>query len=242
VRLGLLIVVALTGCGDDCHQGESRCDGSQIWTCDESDLGGNAFRGLGACCAGSTCRDVRSGSDRVAVCSDSPDPDPRCPMFGNVCADATTLLGCSYGYSEVVQTCAGTCVDHGDGEAFCAAAASDLRCAQVPDDGSTCDGLDLLQCNEGTLLDQTACTTACVDRGQGDAFCSTGDVPDPRCPASIAWCDGDSALTCRPDGFVEVDTCSAAAPCFVPTLPDGTPIDAFCNARSPKPPEGCYGG
>jgi hypothetical protein len=240
VRAILLLaaISAGSGCGDNCHEGESRCDGSQIVTCDESDLGGLDWRGLGECCATTACRDEMSGSDRVAVCSDSSVPDPSCPMFGNICADATTLLYCSYGYSEPVETCQ-VCIDHGDGSAFCAIAATDAPCADVSDYGSTCDGETLLQCNEGTAIQQTACGTACVDRGSGDAFCASTWGLDPRCPALGSWCEDGAAMNCRPDGYAQVDACTGSATCVVASVPGFT--SAFCDAPAPPVPRGCYG-
>jgi hypothetical protein len=239
VRIAMLLSLSLAvlGCGDDCHEGESQCDGSLILTCDEGDLGGYMFRGLGDCCAGSTCRDVTSGSDRVAVCSDSPDPDSRCPMFGTICADATTLLQCSYGYSRPIETC-GACVDPGDGSAFCAQAADDPSCAGVSPDGATCSGTTLVRCDGGARLDQTACSVACIDLGSGNAFCTTSAQPDPRCPSMGTWCDGNVAMICTTGGYLEVQTCDASQSCYVPTLPDGTVIaSAFCN--TPGMPSAC---
>jgi hypothetical protein len=233
----IMFSLGVAGCGDDCHEGESECDGAQIRTCDEGDIGGYTFRGQGECCAGSTCIDATSGSDRVAACSDSPSPDARCGMYGNVCADPTTLLECRYGYSRAVEACAGTCVDPGDGHAFCAQVATDARCAGVTPYGSTCSGSTLVHCNAGALLDETACAAACVDRGQGHAFCSTSTMPDPRCPAMIAWCDGNVAMMCTSGGFVDVETCVATETCMVATLPDGTVLSAFCN--SPSRPNAC---
>jgi hypothetical protein len=242
VRVILLLAVAVAittaGCGDNCHEGESRCDGSQIMTCDEGDLGGRDWRGLGECCASTTCRDEMSGSDRVAVCSDSPDPDPSCPMFGNICADDTTLLYCDYGYSEVVATC-DVCVDRGSGNAFCAIAASDAHCPSVADDGWTCDGLTLLECDDGAVIDQTACASACIDRGSGDAFCSASSGLDSRCPAAGSWCENGAAMNCRPDGYVEVHACTGSATCTVASVPGYT--NAFCDAPAPPVPSGCYG-
>jgi len=241
MHIAMLIVVALgvVSCGDDCHMGESECTGSVIRTCDESDLGGLMFRGEGDCCAGSTCVDAMSGSDRVAACSDSQQPDPRCSTYGNACADATTLLECRYGYSRVIEACAGTCVDPGDGNAFCAQVASDARCAGVQPFRKTCVGQTLVTCNVGALIDETDCAAACVDLGQPkvEAFCSTSNMPDPRCPAMVASCDGNLAMMCLTSGYLYVETCDATSPCFVATLPDGTAVSAFCNA--PSMPNAC---
>jgi hypothetical protein len=241
VRVAMLMLVWVVGfgCGDECRPSESECDGLQVKTCDEGDVGGYAFRGLGDCCAGSTCRDLMSGSDRVAVCSDSASPDPSCSTvgsgFGTVCADPTTLLGCGYGYSRVVETCTDVCVDQGDGKAFCAQAATDARCAGV-DYGIICAGSTLLKCDAGARLDETACATACVDLGNNNAFCSTSATPDPRCPAMVAWCDSNAAMSCN-EGYVSVETCDAGETCTVSTLPDGTVLSAFCD--SPSMPNAC---
>lgn len=234
VAILLLISLGVVGCGDECHEGESECDGTQIRECDVSDGG---FRGLGDCCAGSTCRDVISGGDHVAVCSDSPELDPRCSTFGIVCADATTLLECSYGYSRTIESCTGACVDPGDGHAFCAQVAADSRCVGVPLYGTTCAENMLLTCDDGARLDQTACAAACIDLGSGSAFCSTSAMPDPRCTSTVAWCDGNVAMTCTTGGYVDVETCAATETCTVPTLPDGTVLAAFCNA--PATPNAC---
>ncbi len=235
----MLVSLACLDCGDECHEGESQCDGAQVKTCDEGDVGGNAFRGLGDCCAGSTCRDLMSGGDRVAVCSDSASSDPRCAAlgtgFGTVCGDTTTLVGCGYGYGRVVETCMDVCVDSGDGKAFCAQAASDARCTGEGY-GIICAGSTLLTCDSGARVDESACAAACVDLGNNNAFCATSATPDPRCPAMVAWCDGNAAMSCN-QGYADVESCDASQPCTVAALPDGSVLSSFC--AGPTTPNAC---
>ena len=241
MRRWLVVVLLVAGCGDECHQGESRCgSGGLIYTCDEGDVSSAwTFRGIGGCCSSSTCVDTDVDGNREGVCSDSGALDPRCAGHdGTTCVDATTSLVCNAGYGSSETACSGVCVEPMPGQAFCAEAASDVRCAAIVDSGTTCDGTDLLECIAGALVDDTACGVACAEPMPGHAFCSTGTVPDPRCATGpTAWCDGVQAMTCLSDGFVVVDTCDATSTCNVATLPDGTIVDAYCN--TPTPSTGC---
>ncbi|HUJ58184.1 MAG TPA: hypothetical protein VLX92_06820 [Kofleriaceae bacterium] len=231
----IAIVALVAGGCSECHVGESRCGPrGLIYSCAGDDVGGGlAFREIDSCCGSNACLDLELDGDRVAVCSASGSAqDSRCAgRDGDVCVDATTSLLCEAGYGSYQTACPGACVEPMPGEAFCAEVASDARCAEIAGTGSTCDGGELLACQDGALISDTPCQTACVAPAPGEAFCSTGTAPDPRCAAGpAAWCDGDLAMTCTTGGLIEVETCAADAPCTITRTPDGSIATAWCNA------------
>lgn len=132
VRAILSLVVLASGCADECLTSESQCEGTRTFErCVQTDgFPGDHWGDPEACPSGTACVDVLDsrGGRRAAVCTSSPEPDPRCPTgmdggsgYLDTCTDQGPQLRCYYSYSREIAC------DHG-----CRNAPDGLHGACVP--------------------------------------------------------------------------------------------------------------
>lgn len=210
-----LCAVLLVGCGDYCEYFETRCDGESILRCIESDgFADHTFGDLGGACeVGETCVDTLDGANlRVAVCSFTGEPDPRCAREGvgitHVCADAETLIACAVGYASSKRTCDGACVSP-NGSAFCSV---DTAPSPVCNDNQACEADAVVACREGFVTDRIYCAVddTCVqpDGLHRRAYC----VGAPACTSTSTRCNGERIEGCVEGRTVEM-TCNEGTHC-----------------------------
>lgn len=116
--IGTIVTLALTStlaCGDECTEGERRCDGEHIASCGRGgDISGTrSFSAWVFECGKDRCVDIVVDGLRSAVCSKTGELDPRCAgvagVMSRICADPTTVLVCQSGYGSSEEICAGKC-------------------------------------------------------------------------------------------------------------------------------------
>lgn len=81
----------------------------------------------------------------------------------------------------------------------------------------------------------------CIDVAGEDAFCAVRSTPDPGCKGEQAYCDGQTAVSCRAGFRVAARECAGKTPaCIVPDYGgDPVPINAravFCAPSADKDP------
>jgi hypothetical protein len=197
------------------------------------------FSEYGGCCGELQCLDIVVEGKRVAVCSQTASPDPRCAeRSGFVCADERTRLRCRHGHAEFEEQCAAACVERDGIGAFCALSTSeDPRCAGFDDRFLTlrCEGDVLFQCDHGFVVSRDPCTRfpSCVEPEPGQASCAVSSSAQPECAAKEGdmWCDGADVLTCR-SGLLLGEQCAPNAPCTESRLPNGEILSAWCDDPS----------
>jgi hypothetical protein len=189
------------GCGsDDCKEGESVCKGIHIGVCgrdgDFSDS--RTFHTLISGCAPEKCVDLTEGGMRVAICSSTGQPDPRCAdRTGLGCVDERTTLSCDRGYGSGEQTCAGACIPL-EGGAFCSLEEAPNPACSNGGGGLVCDGASVVRCRRTYVVERFACeggSSSCVSTaGSLRSYCATAETcdgpDDARCSdtTSIGGC------------------------------------------------------
>jgi len=159
-----------SGCGgNECHEGEARCEGNVALVC------GFAWSDSSAplifrrdVCGSRVCVETTvSATRREALCALAMTPDARCPASEwppAVCADGQ-LVACSYGYATSSQDCGSPARCVGEPTySFCALSdAADPRCP-TEDFADVCDGDLLLRCRFRRIEQQQHCGAfeACV--------------------------------------------------------------------------------
>jgi hypothetical protein len=196
----------LHGCfdflADECHEGETACDGNEVLTCQPpcAEMGGCGWSWRRSSCEEATCVDPRGGSP---FCALSTTQDPKCDGVNWYC-DGNSAVACNQGYALQRKPCgaSGFCVLTAWGESICAeASAKDPKC---PDDQFTspserCDGSSILQCLSGFAVSTTACPAACAEPRPGAPFCSLSSQRDPLCSkqAGTGYCAGTLLVSCH---------------------------------------------
>jgi hypothetical protein len=217
----------LVACGgDQCRPGESRCDGDGILSCGTpGDLTGErGFTALSGGCGADRCLDLVRDGNRVAVCSTTGTPDPRCPSgaAGPICVDGKTLLRCEEGYGSRQRTCDGACVVDTSGSSafpltFCAAefAASSVCAGAV---SQVCDGNVAVECARGWVTKRTLCdgdSPRCViEKNEltiAHAFCAR----DEACSSAAETHCQSSAIEGCVGGHVVSMGCGEGSACEV---------------------------
>jgi hypothetical protein len=230
-KIALLFLV-LAGC-DECVDGETICDGRGIVGC-----GRRGFTELSPCaCVFDGCRNTTDPDGlRHAVCSPSPQPDPRCEgaaPYDNICV-GNTRLTCDNGYAGFEHQCAILCVSPEPGVAFCALSdQTELRCAGG--DGARCSGTTIVRCLRGLPIAEEPCVApfaACVlvpdNLGGQHPACATADS-DPGCEVdSPGRCDGLDIFGCR-NGRRTFEHCEYS--CYENPIDSMFP-EAFCEGPS----------
>lgn len=229
----LAAVLLAAGCTDACKDGESICEHGHIMSCTLPDDGflveTRYFGEDDGACAPDTCVDSTRGGQRVAACSTSGRPDPRCACAGALpfCFDATTKLTCRVGYSQELD-CGAACIADAT-SAFCSTeTAPSPACG--PDGASRCDDASVITCFHGYVVERIACAHACVTSAAGVPFCTDGTS-----------CSGSDGVTCSSDwtsmsgcisGNGVVMTCTTAGSCENTSVlqPDLT-TEARCRPR-----------
>lgn len=198
------ILVLLTGCEVfRCEEGEQRCSGDGIATC-------NAYGRweISLCCAQDGCREVEVDGAPAAVCSPQSTPDPRCDgtqAIDSVCVDGPASLHCDSGYGGFEHACEVTCVTPEPGIAFCALADQpDPRCDLVGGSGRLCLGDRILRCARGFAIAEEPCVTPyseCTlvpdNLGHLSPRCATPILVDECVVDSPGRCDGRDIIGCR---------------------------------------------
>jgi len=247
VRIAALVLFVLptfstfVACGgDQCHPGESRCDGDGIVSCGTpGDISGaRDFTALSAGCGSERCLDLTRNGDRVAVCSTTGTPDPRCPsgVFGAICVDSKTMLRCTDGYGSMQRTCDGACVVDTSTSSkypftFCAAeTAPNPICAGSA--SQVCDGNAAVECTRGWVTKRTVCgagSPRCVieknELTTPHAFCAREEA---CATASETHCK-DSAIEGCVEGHVVSTPCGEGQACEVYGI--GKQTVAACVAK-----------
>jgi hypothetical protein len=232
-RFAVMLVLA-SGCGDECRDGESVCDGNRPMACahpDDASDGPLDFRLQEERCDPDSCLDTEQNGLRVAVCSTSRAPDPRCggTDYASFCYDIATKLVCAGGYSQE-RDCIGSCITTttvtGGSRAFCGTeTAPSSACHERP----TCDGASVISCDTGYVVDRIACSGTCLTSAAGVPYCSDGTV----CTGDDeALCDGLTALHGCISGLTVAMTCNALSECENYGIPpEFTTTEAECTAR-----------
>jgi hypothetical protein len=188
----LLAVFGVTPACDECHDGEAICDGTHIRVCGPpGDVGGfRSFNSQEDGCGDAMCLDLEANGNRLAICSSSGQPDPRCDGHdGGFCYDAQTKLECTLGYAHELS-CEGACVnDTANNFLFCSTEANPNA---ICDDTNptTCDGNSVVSCFDHYVVDRIECADACVTTNDR-AYCTDGST----CSGSDqATCDDPNAI------------------------------------------------
>jgi hypothetical protein len=212
------VLAAAPACSDECRDGESICDGTHIRACGPpGDFGGvRAFNSLEDGCGDAMCLDLTADGNRVALCSSSGQPDPRCDgQVGGFCYDAQTKLYCDLGYSHELR-CEGACVrDDQKHILFCSIEPKpNLICDDT--DPVACDGQSVVSCVDHYVVDRIACPASCVGTNNrayctDGSTCSAGDqatCDDPNDPVgAIHGCIAGQgvAMSCNSSSQCEND-------------------------------------
>jgi len=223
---GVVLAALLSGCSDvplppiaeECHPGETRCDGVQIETCVRDEEGGLTWGPPSDCPGGGQCQNGRCVDD-CGVCDVPP----------NTCYE--TPGTCWQGTCNYTQKASGAACDDGDactdGD-VCAAGAckgSPVLCATPP--ANTCKDASTLVvhapigvCSLGACsypTSEVACPLGC-DSGvcAGDPCASkTCDQPPNPCYASSGICSGGQCFYNYDDGKTcdDQDACTVSDQC-----------------------------
>lgn len=229
-----LVALAQIDCGaDECVPGESRCDGAGINGCGsagDTSTARYAFSTLNRGCGDAKCLDIVQSGKRVAVCTSTGAPDPRCPADkrGGYCLDAQTLLVCYSGYSSKEERC-GTCVPLAIGGAFCSVDGSPNEACKA---GSPqgCDQNSVVSCVQEWVTKRSPCgpgsrCVATADSFQRHAYCTTGE---PCTGSDSTTCEGDRIRGCVAGQKVD-SACDATQRCE--SYPTTKGRVATCAAR-----------
>jgi hypothetical protein len=160
---------ALAGCGDDCRDGEARCQSGLALNCAYTSHEAKHTQWSSEDCRGTAC--VLASTGR-AYCALGAEPDPRCGVDDSseaaVCAGSVPAF-CVQGYlvssRTDCQTAGDVCID-AEGAAFCAESPEpDPRCSNAGSRTAACADNALLYCSFGFRTSVLDCTDGrvCLD-------------------------------------------------------------------------------
>jgi hypothetical protein len=192
------------------------------------------FREIFPGCGGDECLDTLDDEGhRVAVCTGSGKPDPRCPADrqGPICVGEHELIWCDNGYGWNAKTCEGLCVQ--DGRAgFCSLQTQPApQCAEG--DGPACLEGAVLECRKGYVTDEIVC-----DSGQRcmlaenpssfaplHAYCTTSE----SCEGESVRCTSETEMDGCIDGSRVRLQCNPGFQCDAITVLETGDVRAYCE-------------
>jgi hypothetical protein len=226
--IGVALIAAAAGCGDECSEGEVRCMDNTVQSCSgvETENGWDStlrWRVVQTC-LNSTCF---APPGRQPMCVLSTDPDPLCAGAQSHCS-GDDIVTCAGGYAGVTSTCAASagdpafsrCVAADPSHAGCVprdALPSDA-CAAAAMDASlgatVCADDVIISCFAGLATVTVACRSC--DLGQYPAcsgFIGDGCNADGQCAAGFT-CHADSTGTLRCAAACDAASPNAAQACL----------------------------